>query len=263
MRAPASDTRPMRYRGGNRPDSSWSWYDGTPGPLSSRLALRRTSAQALVARRIMDREPWNAPRWSYSSANSTWTTSRSICGRPPPGRGAWCSLAARPGLARPTLVDEFCRQVAGDSGGAADLVRCALHAGSARSRARPGARARPPHRPARPRRRRAGSALPGGACGLRRAAGTDGHHRRRCPLGRRRLARAAPLPRPAHRRSPGPLRRHLSRRRDRGRSPPPPGPGRSGDGASRPSHQRPPVVGSGGAADGGGQRPRRRRPCTG
>ena len=116
---------------------------------------------------------------------------------------------------------------------------------------------------ARPRGRRPGSALSGGARGPRRPTGTDGRHRRRRPLGRRRHARVAPLPRPADWRTPRPLRRHLPRRRDRGRSSPPSGPRRSGDGASRPSHQRPPVVGRGGAAIGRGQRPRRRRPCTG
>ena len=66
------------------------------------------------------------------------------------GHGRLVLVGGEAGVGKTTLVDEFCRQRRRDGGGAADLVRRALHAGSARSRTRPGSGARPPHRPAPP-----------------------------------------------------------------------------------------------------------------
>ena len=177
------------------------------------------------------------------------------------GHGRVVLVGGEAGVGKTTLVEEFCRAAS-----PATRRCCGPRATRSPRRVRsvPCATWRPrsaSRSTSNPRRRRPGPALPGGAGGLRRPTGADGRRRRRRPLGRRRLARAAALPRPADWRTPRPLRRHLPRRRDRGRSPPAPGPRRSGDGASRPSHQPPPVVGSGRAAAGGGQRTRRRRPA--
>ena len=71
------------------------------------------------------------------------------------GQGRLVLVGGEAGVGKSTLVDAFCRQVADGAGGAANLLRRALHAGSARCRARPGSGAWPRHRRAPPRRRRA------------------------------------------------------------------------------------------------------------
>ena len=175
------------------------------------------------------------PRWSYSSANAHLAQLEEHLRQAAAGHGRVVLVGGEAGVGKTSLVDGFspadrprqrcCGPRATRSPRRVRSVPCATWRRRSVCRSTQLALDGDAREPA----------LSGGAGGLRRAAGADGHHRRGRALGRRRLARAVPLPRPADWRAPRPLRRHLPRRRDRGRSPPPSGPGRSGHRASRPS----------------------------
>ena len=179
------------------------------------------------------------------------------------GEGRLVAIGGEAGVGKTALV-ELLPAVRGVRPRPPRLLRRPLDARSARPRPRHRARARPRRRPVRTRRKtgatgcfvRSWRPLPPRP-GPTVIVGED------APLGRRRLARAAPLPRPADRRAAGVLIVVTYRDDELGADTPAPAdPGRPGDGAGRPSPRVAPAVGRRRADAGRGQRARP-GDCTG